>query len=144
MVIGPERDAVTPEWLARFNKPRFTASDLLRYSDMVHETIGDEDDEKERFTAKVFAGVKVFNRDPEKAHSASVRMEALSRLIKNEAMEPWVRKSRSKPDEEDSLMISEAAFEATARCEIVDIAGEPGFDRQAFYMLCVQHSRKYT
>lgn len=144
MVIGPERDAVTPEWLTRFNKPRFTASDLLRYSDMVHETIGDEEDEKERFTAQVFAGVKVFNRDPEKAHSASVRMEALSRLIKNEAMEPWVRKSRSKPDEEDSLMISEAAFEATARCEIVDIAGEPGFDRQAFYMLCVQHSRKYT
>lgn len=144
MVIGPERDAVTPEWLARFNKPRFTASDLLRYSDMVHETIGDGEDEKERFTAQVFAGVKVFNRDPEKAHSASVRMEALSRLIKNEAMEPWVRKSRSKPDEEDSLMISEAAFEATARCEIVDIAGEPGFDRQAFYMLCVQHSRKYT
>lgn len=144
MVIGPERDAVTPEWLTRFNKPRFTASDLLRYSDMVHETIGDEEDEKERFTAQVFAGVKVFNRDPEKAHSASVRMEALSRLIKNEAMEPWVRKSRSKPDEDDSLMISEAAFEATARCEIVDIAGEPGFDRQAFYMLCVQHSRKYT
>ena len=144
MVIGAERDAVTPEWLTRFNKPRFTASDLLRYSDMVHETIGDEEDEKERFTAQVFAGVKVFNRDPEKAHSASVRMEALSRLIKNEAMEPWVRKSRSKPDEEDSLMISEAAFEATARCEIVAIAGEPGFDRQAFYMLCVQHSRKYT
>lgn len=144
MVIGPERDAATPEWLTRFNKPRFTASDLLRYSDMVHETIGDEEDEKERFTAQVFAGVKVFNRDPEKAHSASVRMEALSRLIKNEAMEPWVRKSRSKPDEDDSLMISEAAFEATARCEIVDIAGEPGFDRQAFYMLCVQHSRKYT
>lgn len=144
MTIGPERDPVTPEWLARFNKPRFTASDLLRYSDMVHETIGEDDDEKDRFTAKVFAGIKVFNRDPEKAHSASVRMEALSRLIKNQPMEPWVRKSRSKPDEEDSLMISEAAFEATARCELVDIAGEPGFDRQTFYMLCVQHSRKYS
>lgn len=38
--IGPERDPVTPEWLARFNKPRFTADDLLRYSDMVHKTIG--------------------------------------------------------------------------------------------------------
>jgi len=144
MTIGPERDPVTPEWLARFNKPQFTANDLLRYSDMVHETIGDEDDEKDRFTAKVFAGVKVFNRDPEKAHSASVRMEALSRLIKKEQMEPWVRKSRSKPDEEDSLMISEAAFEATARCELVDVAGEPGFERQTFYMLCVKHARKYS
>ncbi|QRF63416.1 hypothetical protein [Variovorax paradoxus] len=144
MTIGPERDPVTPEWLARFNKPRFTASDLLRYSDMVHETIGEDDDEKDRFMTKVFAGIKVFNRDPEKAHSAPVRMEALSRLIKNEPMEPWVRKSRSKPDEEDTLMISEAAFEATARCELVDVAGKPGFDRQAFYMLCVKHARKYS
>jgi hypothetical protein len=142
MSIGPERDPVTPEWLARFNKPRFTASDLLRYSDMVHETIGEEDDEKDRFTAKVFAGIKVFNRDPEKAHSASVRMEALSRLIKKEAMEPWVRRSRD--TEEGSLMIAEAAFEATASCELVDIDGEPGFDRQTFYMLCVKHSRKYS
>lgn len=143
MVIGPERDSVTPEWLARFNKPRFTASDLLRYSDMVHETIQDEDDEKERFTAKVFAGVKVFNRDPEKAHSAAVRMEALSRLIKDGPMEPWVRKSRDNP-EDASLMISEAAFEAAARCELVDAGGEAGFGRQAFYMLCVQHARKYS
>jgi hypothetical protein len=142
MAIGPERDPVTPEWLARFNKPSFTANDLLRYSDIVHKTIGEEEDEKDRFTAKVFAGIKVFNRDPEKAHSASVRMEALSRLIEQEAMEPWVRRSRD--TEEGSLMISEAAFEATARCELVDIGGEPGFDRQAFYMLCVKHSRKYS
>lgn len=143
MDIGPERDPVTPEWLARFNKPRFTASDLLRYSDAVHEHIRPEDDEKGRFTSKVFAGVKVFNRDPEKAHAASVRMEALSRLIKDQPMEPWVRNSRD-TNEETSLMISEAAFEATARCELVDIGGEPGFDRQTFYMLCVKYARKYT
>jgi len=142
MTIRPERDPVTPEWLARFNKPRFTAGDLLRYSDMVHEIIGEEEDERDRFTAKALAGIKVFSRDPEKAHSASVRMEALSRLIKREAMEPWVRKSRD--TEEGSLMIAEAAFEATATCELVDIDGEPGFDRRTFYMLCVKHSRKYS
>lgn len=102
------------------------------------------DGEKDRFTAKVFAGVKVFNHDPEKAHSASVRMEALSRLMKKEPMEPWIRKSRSRPGEEASLMISEAAFEATARCELVDVGGEPGFNRQAFYLLCAKYSRKYS
>lgn len=37
-----------------------------------------------------------------------------------------------------------AAFEPAARCELVDIGGEPGFDRQSFYMLCVQHARKYS
>jgi hypothetical protein len=41
-------------------------------------------------------------------------------------------------------MISEAAFEATARCKLVDIAGEPGFDRQSFYVLRVKHARKYS
>jgi hypothetical protein len=142
MEIGPERDAVTPQWLARFNKPRFTASDLLRYSDTVHQHIKPEDDEKSRFTSKVFAGVKVFNRDPEKAHAASVRMEALSNLIKHSPMEPWVRKSRD--TEEGSLMIAEAAFEATARCELIDVDGTPGFDRQTFYMLCIRHARKYA
>jgi len=140
MDIAPERDAVTPEWLARFNKPRFSASDLLRYSDMVHDTIRPEDDEKGRFTSKVFAGIKVFNRDPEKAHSASVRMEALSNLLKDRPIEPWFRKSRD--PKEDSVMISEAAFEAAARCELVNVGGTPGFDRHAFYMLCAQYSRK--
>lgn len=41
-------------------------------------------------------------------------------------------------------MISEAAFEATARCPLVDVGGTPGFDRNTFYMLCVEHARKYA
>jgi hypothetical protein len=142
MDIDPERDPVTPEWLARFNKPRFTASDLVRYSDMVHELIRPEDDEKGRFTSKVLAGVKVFNRDPEKGHAASVRMEALSTLLKTQPIEPWFRKSRDA--DEGSVMISEAAFEAAARCQLVDVAGKPGFNRNAFYLLCAQHARKYA
>lgn len=141
MDIGTERDPVTPEWLQRFNKPKFKADDLLRYSDMVHQHIDPDDDEKARFTSKIFAGVKVFKDDPEKAHAASIRMEALSDLMERHPIEPWIRKSR---DGDGSLMVSEAAFEAAARCELTDIEHRPGFEEQAFYMLCVQYARKYT
>lgn len=142
MQLEPESDPVTPEWLARFNKPVFTANDLLRYSDMVHEHTQDDDDWKDRFTTKAFVGVKLFNKDAEKAHAATVRMTALSRLIERRPMEPWVRKNRN--PEEASLMIAEAGFEAAARCELVDVDGEPGFDDRTFYMLCVKHARKYS
>lgn len=141
MDFEPEQDPVTPEWLARFNKPSFSANDLVRYSDLVHEYVKDDEDEKERFTSKVLDGVRLFKKDPEKAHTASVRMEALSDLIKRFPMEPWVRRSRD--SEEGALMISEAAFEATARCELVDVEGRAGFDEKAFHLLCVQHARKY-
>ena len=141
MDLIPERDAVTPEWLARLNKPTFSASDLLRYSDSVHEHLEDVEDSRERYTSRVIAGLKVFNRDPEKVHSASVRMESLSALTSDQAMAPWFRRARE--DGMGSVMISEAAFEAAARCPLSDVGGEPRFDRQAFYMLCVQYSRKY-
>ncbi len=142
MQLEPESDPVTPEWLARFNKPHFTANDLLRYSDMVHEHTQEDDDWKDRFTTKAFVGVKLFNKDAEKAHAATVRMTALSRLIERRPMEPWVRKNRD--PQETSLMIAEAGFEAAARCELVDVDGEPGFDDRTFYMLCVKHARKYN
>lgn len=142
MEFEPQQDPVTPEWLARFNKPRFSANDLVRYSDLVHEYVKDDEDEKERFTSKVLAGVRLFKKDPEKAHTASVRMEALSDLIERFPMEPWVRRSRD--SEDGALMISEAAFEAAARCELTDVEGQPGFDEKAFYSLCVEHARKYT
>jgi len=137
-----EQDRVTPEWLARFNKPSFSADDLLRYGDMVRDMIGDDTSENDRFAVRAIAGVKLFKRDPNKAHAATVRMEALSRLIKTEPMEPWVRKGRS--GEEEWQMVSAAAFEATARCTLVDVDGEAGFDGHSFYLLCVQHSHRYT
>lgn len=40
-------------------------------------------------------------------------------------------------------MLSEAAFEATARGELIDVDGKAGFDEKAFYLLCVQYTRKY-
>jgi hypothetical protein len=137
-----EKDPVTPEWLKRFNRPRFTANDLVRYSDQVHDLMKDDQDERDRFTSKALAGVRLFKKDPEKAHAATVRMEALSLLTEGLPMEPWIRKSADPA--EGTLMISEAAFEAAARCELVDISGTPGFDARDFYKLCAAHSHKYA
>lgn len=137
-----EQDPVTPEWLTRFNRPHFRGQDLVRYSDMVHELAKDDEDEKDRVTSKALAGVKLFKKDPEKAHAATVRMEALSLLIEGIPIEPWIRKSAD--PSEGALMISEAAFEAAARCELVDISGTPGFDARDFYKLCAEHSHKYA
>ncbi|MNL76540.1 hypothetical protein D3C87_2025240 [compost metagenome] len=68
-------------------------------------------------------------------------MEALSRLIEASPMGPWVRGGAGA---DGSMMLSEAAFQAAARCELIDVAGRPGFDGQQFYMLCVKHARKYA
>lgn len=142
MVLAEEATDASPEWLERYNKPRFTGSELLRYSDMVHGGVEEADDWRDRFTAKVMVGAKLFPKDAPKTHAATVRMTALSKLIERFPMEPWVRKNR-KP-EEGSLLIAEAGFEAAARCELVNVDGEPGFDNRAFYLLCVKHERKYS
>lgn len=142
MALAEEETDASPEWLERYNKPKFTGSELLRYADMVHDGVDEADDWRDRFTAKVMVGAKLFPKDAPKIHAATVRMTALSKLIERFPMEPWVRKNRN--PEEGSLLIAEAGFEAAARCELVNVDGEPGFDNRAFYLLCVKHERKYS
>lgn len=139
--LGPsEEDSVTPEWLERFNKPRFTGTEMMRYSDRAqelakkHGTNGEHDN----FFAQVMAGQEVFGKDHARINSAHLRMEALSRLMQSHPLEPWIRRSS---DGEGSLMIQEAAFEATAGCELVNVVGRPGFDVQSFFLLCATHDR---
>ncbi len=131
-------EAVTPEWLERFNEPDFTGDELMRYSSRAQE-IANKDDaagERDNFYAQVAAGQEVFGRDHVRINSATLRMEALSMLMKSHPLEPWVRRST---DGDGVLMIQEAAFEATAQCELVDVGGRPGFDAQTFYLLCASY-----
>lgn len=39
-------------------------------------------------------------------------------------------------------MVQEAAFEATAKCELTNVGGRPGFDHQRSYLLCATHERR--
>jgi len=98
---------------------------------------GDDDD---KYQVTMFAAVRVFGKQPGKAHAATVRMEAVSRLIQEQSLEPWVLKST----EDDASMLSRPVFEAAARCELIDVHGRAGFDPQAFYMCCVEHARRET
>lgn len=138
MRLPPEQDAVTPEWLARFNAVKFTARDLLRYSDKVEEMRDPDGDSDSKFHVSMYAAAKVFGKNPDKAHTATVRMEAMSRLVEKHAIDPWVRKGASG---DGSLMLSQAAFEAAAKCPLVDVDGRPGFDFKTFYLLCAEHER---
>lgn len=138
--VGLGDEAVSEQWLRRFNAPTFTGAEIMRYSDRVEE-IKPADADKDpdsNFVTRVRAGADVFNKNVEKAHVASVRMESLLDLIAGRSVEPWVRRGRN-----GSLMIQEAAFEAAAKCPIVNVDGRPGFDFETFYMMCAQHeSRK--
>lgn len=139
MKLPPEDEPVSADWLERFNAVKFTGEELLKYSEKVNEMRDPEGDGEDAFHTRTFAAVKVFGKDPHKAHTATVRMEALTRLMLREPLDPWVLRSA----EEGSSMLSRPVFEATARCVLVDVQGEPGFDADAFRLLLVEHARSW-
>ena len=140
--VVPEQDTddpITAEWLARFNAYQFTADDLMtlsRKADEMRDPAAGPDD---RYQDLIYAAVKTFVRQPGKGHAATTRMEALSRLLRTQSLEPWVRRSG---DDADASMLSRPVFEAAARCPLVDVAGRAGFDPKTFYRLCVEHARR--
>lgn len=139
MKLPPEDEPVSADWLARFNAVKFTGEELLKYSEKVNEMRDPEGDGEDAFHTTMFAAVKVFGKEPNKAHTATVRMEALSRLMLREPMDPWVLRSA----EEGSSMLSRPVFEAAARCVLIDVQGEPGFDANALRLLLVEHARSW-
>lgn len=139
MKLPPEDEPVSAGWLERFNAVKFTGEELLKYSEKVNEMRDPEGDEDAAIHTTMFAAVKVFGKEPNKAHTATVRMEALTRLMLREPLDPWVLRSA----EEGSSMLSRPVFEAAARCVLINIQGEPGFDADAFRVLLVEHARSW-
>lgn len=139
MKLPPEDEPVSADWLERFNAVKFTGEELLKYSEKVNEMRDPEGDEDAAFHTTMFAAVKVFGKEPNKAHTATVRMEALTRLMLREPLDPWVQRSA----EEGSSMLSRPVFEAAARCVLIDVQGEPGFNADAFRLLLVEHARSW-
>lgn len=131
----PIEDPVDEVWLERFNAPDFTGSDMLRYANMVAEMRVPEDNARGHFETQTHAGVRVFARDPHRAHSAQVRMEALADLMAKVNLEPWIQPS----SEEGASMLSKPVFEAVARCRLIDVDGRPGFDAAEFQHHIVAH-----
>lgn len=132
----PFDDEIDENWLARFNRSRFTGDDLLRYSNTVAEMREDDEDADDGFTTLAIAGVRAFPKDADRAHAATVRMEALARLMRDVNLEPWI-----KPGAEDGAsMLSRPVFEAVARCPLTAVNGRAGFDAVEFQTLIVKHT----
>lgn len=131
----PFDDDVDEEWLARFNGQQFVGDDLLRYSDMVNELRDPNDDGKGHFETQVFAGVRTFHRNADRAHAAQVRMEALASLMTRVNLQPWVVRST----DEGAQMLSRPVFEATAKCPLVARHGRPAFDPESFQRFVIAH-----
>jgi hypothetical protein len=134
-----DEEPVTAAWLARFNDPKLTGEELLRYSEKVDQMRNPDGDDESKFDTTIFAAAKVFRSEPQKAHSANVRMQAVSRLLQRDSLAPWVLRGA----EVGASMLSRPVFEAAARCPLVDIQGRPGFDLQAFKRVLVEHVRSW-
>ncbi|MBB3181221.1 hypothetical protein [Variovorax sp. Sphag1AA] len=94
------------------------------------------DPEGDNSDLALFVAARHFGKEPHRSHAAISRMGALSRLMKSRSLEPWVTPSA---EGGDSVMVSRAALEAAARCELIDVHGEAGFDYRKFMALCAEY-----
>ncbi|WP_143042663.1 hypothetical protein [Variovorax sp. YR634] len=131
-----EGEPISAEWLERFNKQTFTGEDLMELSKEVEARR--EPDGDENFDIALFAAARLFKKPPGKAHAATVRMQAVSLLVKDYSLEPWVLAS----SEGGAVMLSRPIFEAAARCPLVDVKGEAGFEFRQFTLLCAEHAER--
>ncbi len=120
-------------WLKRFNRQTFQGEEILRYSNMVAQMRDPEDDGKGHFETQAFAGVKVFAKNADKAHAATVRMEAFAHLMTRINLEPWIHPST----DNGAHMISRPVFDAIARCPLIEVNGRAGFAPDEFQKLIV-------
>jgi hypothetical protein len=134
--LPDEEHRITPDWLARFNAPKFTGEEMLKVTSKAEE-MRDPHEPDDYFEAAIHASVRTFNRDPNKAHAATTRMEAAARLLKRDVLGGFVLRSA----EEGAWMLSQPAFEAVARCPLIEVNGRAGFDPQTFRRLVVEYSR---
>jgi len=134
--LPAEEHRITPDWLARFNAPTFTGEEMLKFTSKAEE-MRDPDGPDDYFEAAIHASVRTFNRDTNKAHAATTRMEAAARLLRRDVLGGFVLRS----SEEGAWMLSQPVLEAVARCPLIDVNGRAGFDPQTFRRLVVEYSR---
>jgi hypothetical protein len=70
--------------------------------------------------------------------ASTLTCKHVSLLVKDYSLEPWVLAS----SEGGAVMLSRPIFEAAARCPLVDVKGEAGFDFRQFTLLCAEHAER--
>lgn len=134
-------DAEAPAWserddkmLSRLNAVTITAKELLDVG-QEHSRMVDAGNERDWETT-MFATVRVFKGQPDRAHAAHTRMQALSRLMATENFSGW---SEAAPSGDGMMMVSRPMFEASARCLLEQIDNEIGFDTNRFRLIMIDH-----
>ncbi|WP_322024381.1 hypothetical protein [Burkholderia sp. BCC1977] len=126
---GQPWSAIDDEYLARFNSVEITVTDLIALREEVARAR--RDGQEPGWEAATFASIRVFKGKPDsahRAHTAMTRMTALSRLIEDGALAVWMEKS----NEPDVALVPKNVLHAAARCPLIRVGDEPGFELATF------------
>lgn len=130
-----EWSPIEDEYLARFNSLELTADELIALQTEVARAR--RDGQEPGFETASFAAVRVFRGQPDaahRAHTAMTRMTALSLLMRTGALAVWLEQS----NEAEAQMVPKNVLQAAARCPLIRVGNEPGFDAQTFLRLALQ------
>ncbi|MCA8287314.1 hypothetical protein [Burkholderia vietnamiensis] len=126
---GQPWSAIDDEYLAKFNSVDMTLDDLIALQEEVAR--GRRDGQEPGWETSTFASIRVFKGKPDsahRAHTAMTRMTAMGRLIEDGALAIWMEKS----NEPDVALVPKNVLHAAARCPLIRVGDEPGFDLATF------------
>ncbi|MGU7816658.1 hypothetical protein [Burkholderia sp. AW49-1] len=126
--------AIDDEYLAKFNSVDMSVDDLIALQAEVARAR--RDGQEPGWETSTFASIRVFKGIPDsahRAHTAMTRMTALSCLIEDGVLAVWMEKS-TEPDVE---LVPKNVLHAAARCPLIRVGNEPGFDLAAFRRLAL-------
>jgi hypothetical protein len=126
------------EYLTRFNAVDMTVDELNKLQEEVARAR--RDGQEPGWETATFAAARVFRGRPDapmRAHTAIARMTAMSHLIESGALAVWLEES----DEPGVSLVPQNVLHAAARCPMIRVGGEPGFEAEAFRRLALELAR---
>ena len=132
---GQPWSAIDDEYLARFNSVEMTVGDLIALQEEVARAR--RDGQEPGWETSAFASTRVFRGKPDaahRAHTAMTRMTALGHLVESGAIGVWMEKS----NEPGVELVPKNVLHAAARCPLIRVGNEAGFDVATFHRLALE------
>ncbi|MBU6521564.1 hypothetical protein KOL72_03330 [Ralstonia sp. B265] len=127
--------AIDDEYLTRFNSVNLTVGDLIALQEEI--TRARRDGQEPGWETSAFAAARVFRGKADaahRAHTAMTRMMAMSRLIESGAIGAWIENS----NEPGVGLVPKNVLHATARCPLIRVGNDPGFEVAIFRNLALE------
>ena len=127
--------AIDDEYLTRFNSVNLTVGDLIALQEEI--TRARRDGQEHGWETSAFAAARVFRGKADaahRAHTAMTRMMAMSRLIESGAIGAWIENS----NEPGVGLVQKNVLHATARCPLIRVGNDPGFEVAIFRNLALE------